>query len=163
MRYLPKDIKHTLLNISILEKLLDDNASQISQEFRQSTIDITMIIESVKNNLENLLNTRSLIFTNKYQWPILEKSLINYGVKDFSNVNLANHNICAQFCSEVESRIRIFEPRLKKVTVQIMSFNESSDHVLRLRIQGVLPFAYGEELITLDSMLNPEKNDFVII
>ena len=136
---------------SVLDRLLDDDPAS-TQEVRKSRTQVLRELkQSVRRDLENLLNTRRC-WTG---WPDhleeLGKSLVNYGVPDISGADLASDELREEFCRTLESVIRHFEPRFARVSIEIQENSEMLDRTLRLRIDGLLHATPAPEPVVFDS------------
>jgi type VI secretion system protein ImpF len=110
--------------------------------------------------LENLLNTR----WRPVPWPPelteLEQSLVNYGIPDFSGVNLSTPQDREDFRTTVERTIRMFEPRFKSIKVILLDNTNTADRVLRFRIDAMLHATPAPEPVVFDSTLEPSTATF---
>src|SRR5262245_45454034 len=123
---------------SILDRLLDDSTRTDGglppadgEDLRQLTLD-------VGRDLENLLNTRRRCKACPTEFQELNKSLVEYGIPDFTGLNMSVPAEREQMRLAIERAIRQFEPRLKSVVVTVQANADRADRRLRLRITGVL-------------------------
>jgi type VI secretion system protein ImpF len=72
---------------------------------------------SVRRELERLLNTRCSI--PLHQLGEEERSVVNYGIPDFSSLSPHNADDHALIASIVGQTITAFEPRLRQVRVEV--------------------------------------------
>lgn len=111
--------------------------------------------ESVRRDLENLLNTRWCAT----QWPStlreLETSLVNYGIPDFAGNHFGSPLSKEEFRRIVEQAIRNFEPRFHRVNVELVGSGETGDRTLRLRIRALLRVEPNPKPVVFDSILEP--------
>lgn len=75
------------------------------------------IIESISANIESLFNSKKIDLSLYGQDKNLEKSILNYGLKDFSGLFFDSIRFMDQVCVEMKNAIILFEPRLDKVNV----------------------------------------------
>ena len=114
------------LRASILDRLqVGDGVGKFSG--RQT---LSQLIESVHVSLENLLNTRWRVTA----WPPvlgeLQRSLVNYGIPDFTGVNMSAVADRKYFGKLLEEAIRLHEPRFKKVRVEVLDNDDRLDRTL---------------------------------
>jgi len=111
--------------------------------------------QSVRRDLENLLNTR----WRCEEWPRdladLELSLVNYGLPDIAGPTLGYARQREQFREVLENVIRHFEPRLRNVAVDMLDNVEPLDRTLRFRINAMLLAEPTPEPVVFDSALQP--------
>ncbi|HEV3025511.1 MAG TPA: type VI secretion system baseplate subunit TssE, partial [Pirellulales bacterium] len=108
----------------------------------------------VCNDLRKLLNTRRRCQAFPPELRELERSLVNYGIPDFTSANLGSPQARESFRRDLEQAIRACEPRFKSVQVQFDG-PESFDRTLRFKIHAVLYAEPLPEPVVFDSMLEP--------
>lgn len=89
-------------------------------------------------DLEKLLNTRPLALPGAEQFPHLEHSILNYGLRDFSGSDLCSDKEVEELRSEIERTIVRYEPRLREVCVNLLPRESEVDHCVRFEIQAML-------------------------
>jgi type VI secretion system protein ImpF len=146
------------LMASVLDRLIDPASDDVighSQLLRELKL-------SVRRDLENLLNTR---WRCKI-WPPdlgeLEKSLVNYGIPDFTGANLGVRANREEFRKIIERTIRRCEPRFKRVTVALTDKTEPDDRMLRFRIDALLHADPAPEPVVFESTLLPATAHFEV-
>jgi type VI secretion system protein ImpF len=138
---------------SILDRLIDDPHG--GGELARSAGNLSHLKRSVSRDLENLLNTRRRWKEFPPESRELEASLINYGIPDFTGLNMSLPSEREQTRAEIERVIRRFEPRLKNVVVTIEANEDKFERTLRFRITGVLRTEPIPERVVFDSELKP--------
>lgn len=143
------------LRESILDRLFDEDpgAGIDSEKSRQRKL--KDLRNSVRRDLENLLNSRYRIISTPDDLPEIERSLLNYGLPDLATVNMLDVAKRREFTRNIETIIRTFEPRFKSVSVRYMDNNEKSDRTLRFRIDAVMYADPAPEIVVFDSVLEP--------
>jgi type VI secretion system protein ImpF len=147
---------------SVFDRLLDDEPDN-SRELAPSRQQVLRELErSVGRDLENLLNTRQ----RWGEWPAplveLEQSLVNYGIPDFTGVNMSLPSERERLRATIERVIQMFEPRFKTVRVKLQDNSEAFDRALRFRIDGVLQVDPAPEPVVFDSQLEPTTSTFQV-
>lgn len=79
---------------------------------------------SVQRELERLLNTRCSLPLHRLAEA--ERSVINYGIPDFSSLSPHNQDDQALIASIIGQTIAAFEPRLRQVRVEVESIGGSA-------------------------------------
>ncbi len=136
----------------LMDRLLND--SKTSSYARPQAV-ITQIRESVRRDLESLFNTRSCAHSPARHFTHLQKSLLNFGLPDLTTVNFSSKEDRKSFCSQVESVIKRYEPRVKSAKVSINDKIDVEDPTIRFRVEAVLHVSPSEEVIVFDSAFNP--------
>jgi type VI secretion system protein ImpF len=120
------------------------------------------IKESVRRDLEDLLNTRY----RASAWPPdleeLEDSLVNYGIPDFTGSNLGSPESQDDFRRIIARVIEAHERRLSKVSVKLVRAEDQIDRVLRFRIEATLRLDPAPEQVVFDSSLEPISAHFQV-
>jgi type VI secretion system protein ImpF len=142
---------------SVLDRLLDDDPD-VQQEPPASRHQVLREMrESVRRDLEMLLNTRIRPVDYPANLTQLKQSLVDYGVPDFTGMPLSSHDERVAFGKRLEKIIKDFEPRFKSVKVQLVSNPEPLDRTLRFRIEALLNVDPAPEPVLFDSIMHPVK------
>lgn len=147
---------------SVLDRLLNDNPGA-TREAPKTTMQVLRDVkQSVRRDLENLLNTRC----RPVAWPEhlteLETSLVNYGIPDFTGSNLRAAEEPDALFQAIEAAIRNFEPRLRLVRVEPLRDADSLDRTLRFRIDAVLMVEPIEERVLFNSTLEAATGTYSV-
>lgn len=150
-----KSDKKLEIRPSILDRLIDDDPANTKDNDKSRIQHLHDLRNSVKRDLESLMNTRFRMQTPPEQLPQLEKSLLNYGLPDLATVNIADIEKKRQFIKSLENTLATFEPRFKTIKVVYIENKELSDRTLRFRIDATLYADPSPEVIVFDSLLDP--------
>lgn len=150
-----------LYNFPILDRLINDESKQLLKTLNPHQRELH-IYESVRCNLENLVNTRlnSLLYLEEFQE--LRHSLFNYGIPDFTNNYLASNQNKVYFCQFLQQKIEKFEPRLKNLTLHMYEVEKSPIITLKLRIEALLLLNTSPERIIFDTAIETNNYSFYI-
>ena len=143
------------LQMSLLDRLIDDAPGLKDPGRQRRGFDLKALRQSVRRDLENLLNTRVQWHVWPESYSELPQSLLNYGLPDFSVMVVDSIEGRQQLCRAVEQCIRRFEPRFVEVEVSLADEEQNIERVLRLRIQALLYADPEPEHITFDSEVEP--------
>ena len=147
---------------SLLDRLLDDEPAVPREADQGRHQVVSQMKHSVSRDLENLLNTRRRCLP----WPAdlteLERSLVNYGLPDFTGKSMASPEAREKFRWVLESAIRDWEPRFKSVKVTLLENAGSIDRTLRFRIDALMYADPAPEQLVFDSTLEPITGNFEI-
>ncbi len=154
--------KNELLVPSVLDRLLDDEPEVTREPPRGRHQALRDLKQSVRRDLENLLNTRHSFLV----WPAalaeLNQSLLNYGLADVAGTGLGAAKEREDFCRSLQNLLRRCEPRFKSVMVKLLTNASPLDRTLRFRIDALLRVDPAPEPIVFDSMLEPASATFVV-
>ena len=137
---------------SIYDRLLDDKPYEEKDDPADRHFDFDRYKRAVSRDLEMLLNTRREPLGDLSPYPETRRSLLAYGLPDFTAMSLKNEADRKRIISEVEQTIALFEPRLAQVRVTL----ESSDELrptLGFRIDALLKVDPAPEPVTFDAVL----------
>ena len=141
------------LRPSVLDRLLD-NEPHIKTEIDPGRHQFQkQLRDSVRRDLESLLNTRYYLFTPPEELPELGRSLLNYGLPDLATINIIDNQSRKDFTHKLETTLREFEPRFKTVNVSYIENNDKIDRTLRFRIEVVMYADPLPEVVIFDSLL----------
>jgi type VI secretion system protein ImpF len=147
---------------SVLDRLLDDDPGTTHEPPAGQHQVLRELKRSVRRDLESLLNTRVRNLVVPAHLTELKRSLLNYGLPDFSATNLGSSRDREAFCALLEQVIRDHEPRLLQVHVEPLSAAEPLDRTFRFRIDGLLRADPAPEPIVFDSIVRPATGDFEV-
>lgn len=147
---------------SVLDRLLDDEPDKKSELPASRAQLLRDMKQSVRRDLENLLNTR----WRCVEWPPamsdLETSLVNYGIPDFTGANMGAPSDRETLRRVVEDVVRRFEPRFKTVRVDILKNSDDADRTVRFRIDALLHAEPAPEPVVFSSELEPTSGSFQV-
>jgi type VI secretion system protein ImpF len=105
--------------------------------------------DSIARDLEALLNTRREEELVPPEYEEAAKSLLNFGFPEVTSYgNLSSPIEQTKLCKAMEEAIRLFEPRLKKVSVRV-AMNEKRSELLGIRIEGTIDSLGEREVFNL--------------
>lgn len=146
---------------SLLDRLIDDDQAIAGR--RSRGMYLRELRDAVRRDLEALLNTRQRCRTPPAEMTELEVSLPNYGIPDFTALNLGSSDAQYDFCRLIEEQIRTYEPRLFDIKVALTDAGEQEDRTLRLRISALLKAEPAPEPIEFTSFLDPGKRKLSVV
>ena len=147
--------KKKKLRPSILDRLIDNdplNQTEIDPGQHQK---LKQLRNSVRRDLEFLLNTRYKMMEPPEEYEQLEHSLLNYGLPDLATINITDIEKRKAFTAQLEKILREFEPRFKEVKVSYYDNKDNTDRTLRFRIDATLYADPSPEIVVFDSVLEP--------
>lgn len=148
--------------LSLLDRLTDESPEDTRERPPEPYQVMEHLRQSVRTNLQNLLNTR----VRPTSWPEeleeLAASLINFGIPDITAAQLQSEQKRKQYLRDIENRIRFFEPRLQQVVVRPVKSTNYADRSLRFQIDAALIAEAGPEPIVFDSEFDPIEGSIKI-
>jgi len=135
--------------LPLLDRLIDDSTEQPSPGDTMATLR-----NSVRRDLEALLNARRRWRPPPAHLSELKTSAIGYGIPDFTAGVLNDPKQRETLRAEIEATIRRFEPRLAMLSVSVIDGRGALEPVLRLRIEALLHAEPADEPIAFDTLVD---------
>lgn len=145
--------KKKKLRPSVLDRLFDDEVHNKTEHDPDHHQLLKQLRNSIRRDLELLLNTRFYISEPPDSFTELEKSLLNYGLPDLATVNIIDIDKRNEFSRKLEKTLNYFEPRFKSVKVSFLNNSDSTDRTLRFRIDAIIYADPLPEVVVFDSIL----------
>jgi len=150
------------LTPSILDRLIDHEPHrQVEAPASRSQV-IRELRESVRRDLEILLNTRIPCVADPKEWVADKSSVINYGIPDHSGLNLNSDEDRESFAKLIQKIILHYESRFKLVHIKVLSNDEDYDRTFRFRIDAILKVEPAVKAIVFDSSLEKVSRKFTV-
>lgn len=143
------------LRLSIIDRLIDNEPHLQVEAERDRHQRLRDLRNSVRRDLENLLNTRFRMVEPSSNFKELETSLLNYGLPDLATVNITDADKKKEFTRNLERILREYEPRFKSVSVTYQDNKDNIDRTLRFRVNATLYADPAPEIVVFDSVLEP--------
>jgi len=132
----------------LLDRLIDDAPDQQRDAAASAADSMVALRNSVRRDLEALLNARR----RWRSWPAhmtqLATSPIGYGIPDFASGAFSDAQRREELRQEIEATIRRFEPRFLSVRVHLIDMRDRLEATLRLRIEAVMHAEPAPEAVT---------------
>ena len=154
-------LTHFGFSPTLFEKLFDDLPRYTSETNPLRLWNIEELKGSVARDLEALLNTRRSFSKTLDDFPLVRRSVLNFGILDFVGLSTANPEHCDRICREIEQTIADHDPRLSQIHVEM---EMDSDHVgsLLFTIRAVLVVYPIHETISFDAILQSSTQQYSI-
>jgi len=134
----------------LFDRLVDRDPT-LRRELRPlRTLDRGGLKESIRRELERLLNTRSSLPADRL--AARERSVIDYGVPDFSTFAARSHADRQRLAAELRRAIAVYEPRLAGVRV-FLDAVPGDDFGLIGRIEATMLVGHVPQPVSFDTVL----------
>ena len=143
---------------SLLDRLIDDEGDRRSD----GAPSFAQLRDGLRRDLEDLLNTRRRFLRPPRELAELDRSLLNYGLSDFTNESLSSVSFRQDFSEEVEQLLRRLEPRISVHEVQFLDNADPLDRRLRFRIVGSVQLGGERQSLSFDSYVDPVEGAIVV-
>ncbi len=150
------------LRPSLLDRLIDEHPELRQDPPKHHGQYLAELRRAVRRDLEALLNTRQRCISAPANLTELQTSFVNYGIPDFSGLNLTTEAQRETFRATIEGIIRRYEPRFQKVRVVLLENVDALDRTLRFRIEALIYADPAPEPLVFDSYLEPVTHSFAV-
>jgi len=146
---------------SVLDRLIDEEPKVSSEPAAEPIRSLAQVKAAVRRDLEWLLNTKQAIAGLPPDLRHLDRSVMTYGLPDFTHAGLTNPQDQGRLRRALEAAIGRFEPRLSQVRVR-MEEGREFDRSLRFRIDALLRVEPEPEPVSFDSVLQLHNKAFLV-
>ena len=146
---------------SVLDRLLDYDPRSSTEAPKSQSTSLAELKQSVKRDLEWLLNTRQNGVEIAETLEEVNESLAVYGLPDLTSLSARNPNEQNRLAKALETALRIFEPRFINVKVSLEPI-DNTDRQLRFRIEAHLDVEPAPEPISFDTVLSVGSGEFAV-
>lgn len=148
------------VTLSVFDRLLDYEPRMSEEPPKSRSISLRELKQSVRRDLEWLLNTRCYLDPETGLEESL-RSVAYYGLPDFTGLSAKSPIEQKRLAKALETALKNFEPRFMdlKVTLEPMS---TVDRSLKFRIEARLDTEPAPEPIAFDTVLQLGSGDFTV-
>lgn len=146
----------TLITQSLIDRLTD-----LDQWPETRASSISMYRESLKRDVEWLLNTRQPVIPEIDAYPATGASVLNYGLPDFHNFDNSTGKEQNALTVALEKCIRNFEPRISQPHV-FLARSDQLSRSLRFHIEGQVTYENIDEEIKFDTVLELISGEYEV-
>lgn len=146
---------------SILDRLIDLEPKNANEAPKSRSRSIEELKQSVKRDLEWLLNTRHTADKIPEDLEEVSKSIAIYGLPDFTGMSSRDSDDRKNLIRNVETALRVFEPRFMNLKVTLEDI-ETGERGVRFRIQAALRVEPTPEPVVFDTVLQMGSGEFEV-
>ena len=151
------------LQPSLWDRLVDPDLATGAAAAVSASGELARFRDQVRRDLEWLLNSRRPPVDLPPGMTRLGKSLMSYGLPDFTSMNLADPSEADRLLRVLEAVIRDFEPRLTNVRITLNPPSRDSPRAaLHYRIEALLRVDPAPEPVAFDTVLELSNRAFVV-
>lgn len=143
----------TTITISVLDRLIDQEPGNSIENPLSRTQSVRLLKNSVRRDLEWLLNTRRIADPPDEALKEVSRSTYVYGLPDMSALTMAATGDRSRLTRQIITSIALFEPRLTNVRVVMVETPDASKKDVRLRIEALLRMDPVPEPISFDTVI----------
>jgi type VI secretion system protein ImpF len=153
-------LARTKAEVTITQSLID-RLSDLEQWPETRTASINMFRESLKRDLEWLLNTRKPVIPELDSYPLTEASVFNFGFPDLHSFDGSAGREQNALTASLEKCIRTFEPRINQPHV-FLARSDTLSRSLRFHIEGQVFYENMDEEIKFDTVLELISGEYEV-
>lgn len=125
-------------------------------------LSLSRLRDGLRRDLEGMLNTRRRFLSWPDDLEELDRSVLSYGLRDFTNAAIRSSEFRKNFIYEVQQIIERLEPRISNFEVVVIDNKETTDRTIRFRIVGLVDFGGDRQQISFDSHVDPVRCGVVL-
>jgi type VI secretion system protein ImpF len=145
---------------SLLDRLIDLDPKSSSEAPPTWSESVRQLKNSLRHDLEWLLNTRRIPVPPPESFEELPRSLYNFGFPDITSLGRDSREVRVRLLRQVEETIAAFEPRLAGVKVSLVESEENGSRQMRFLIEGLLRMEPNPEQVVFDTMLEISSGEY---
>ncbi|MEM9382112.1 MAG: type VI secretion system baseplate subunit TssE [Planctomycetota bacterium] len=148
------------LRLPLLDQLLDDEPGVVDEPAPTAGQTHRRVVEAIERDLLDLLNTRERCLSWPKELEEVGRSVVAYGVPDITGANLSTIRDRDAFLQALAPIIRRSDRRFRSVRIVPDDRGDSTDRILRFRIEAVVRVDGGSESVAFDFKLEPVTRQF---
>ena len=145
----------------LITQSLVDRLTDTDQWPETRSASIAMYRDSMKRDLELLLNTRKPVIPELENYPATAASVLNYGLPDLHSFDGSAGKEHNALTVALEKCIRIYEPRIVQPRV-FLTRTDLLSRSLRFHIEGQITYENMEEEIKFDTVLEMISGEYEV-
>ena len=147
---------------SLLDRLIDLDPTSSTERPMSWARSVAALKESVRLDVEWLLNTRRIAEPAPDRLEELQNSVYHYGLPDITSLSADAPETRSLLARMIESTVDAFEPRLADVKVTVEDTGEGAKRELHFTIEGLLRMEPSPEQIMFDTVLETTTCKFEV-
>ena len=145
----------------LITQSLVDRLADTEQWPETRATSISMYRESMKRDLEWLLNTRNPVIPELESYPATAASVLNFGLPDLHSFDGSAGREQNALTVALEKCIRAFEPRIHQPRVYLTRTDLLS-RSLRFHIEGQITYENMDEEVKFDTVLEMISGEYEV-
>ncbi len=150
------------VTLSLMERLIDQDPKNATENPMTRAQALRLLKNSLRRDLEWLLNSRQNPEAVGPEYRELERSLFNYGLPDATTMSWTSVADRQKLSRLIQVTLARFEPRISRLKVIPLESAGAARHVLRFQIEGLLDMDPAPEHISFDTVLQLSSGDYQV-
>jgi type VI secretion system protein ImpF len=148
--------------LPLVDRLMDADPAEPADRPVSTAAAMQALRTSVRNDLEELLNSRRRWRSWDPRLAELDRSLVGFGLPDFAAGAFNDADRREELRQLVETCIRRFEPRIVNLHVSLIETAGQLSPTLRLRIEALLKAEPVPEPVAFDTLVELDTKNVTI-
>jgi type VI secretion system protein ImpF len=141
----------------LLDRLMDLDPTAAADPPESRAAAVRALKESLKRDLEWLLNTRRTPIELPASYTEVRESVFNFGMPDLTSFSLHSHQDEAYLTNVLERTISYFEPRLSQVKIVVTKPIGALERTLHFHIEAMLMIDPAPEAVSFDTVFRVDQ------
>ena len=154
------DLDH-LVTIPLLDRLIDRDPKNSPEPLMSRAQSVRLLKESLRRDIEWLLNTRRIRDESTDPKAELTHSLYNYGLPDITHFSFSSQRDMTRVVWLLENTVAVFEPRMRNAKVHIEP-SEKGTLQIKFRVEGMLVMDPAPERVSFDTTLDVCSQSYTV-
>jgi type VI secretion system protein ImpF len=146
----------------LLDRLIDLEPRNSQEAPPTRAQSVRQLKESVRRDLEWLLNTRRVAVAPDEGLKLLNKSVYVFGLPDFTSYSLNSPADQTRLMRQLHLAVKTFEPRLVDVKIIPLDRDAGASRTLRFRVDGRLLMDPVPEHVSFDTVLELTSGEYEV-
>ncbi len=155
-------VPDSAVTLSVFDRLIDSEPRNSKEAPLTRAQSVRMLRDAVRRDLEWLLNTRRIAIPPDEGFRELNRSVYVFGLPDFTGISLSNLSDRTKLIRQLQSTVRLFEPRIAKVRIVPLEADGKGSRTLRFRIEGLLLMDPEPEHVSFDTVLQLTSGQYEV-
>lgn len=150
-----------LVTIPLLDRLVDRDPKNTQEPLMSRAQSVRLLKESLRRDIEWLLNTRRIHEESTDPKAELTHSLYNYGLPDLTHYTFSSARDMARVTWLLENTVAVFEPRLRNAKVYLEPAEKGTLQI-KFRVDGMLVMDPAPERVSFDTTLDVSSQSYSV-
>lgn len=150
-----------LVTIPLLDRLIDKDPKNSREPLMSRAQSVRLLKESLRRDLEWLLNTRRIKEESTDPKAELTNSLYNYGLPDLTHYSFSSSRDMNRVTWLLENTVAVFEPRLRDAKVYVEPAEKGTLQI-KFRVEGILVMDPAPERVSFDTTLDVSSQSYTV-
>jgi type VI secretion system protein ImpF len=155
-------VSDSSVTLSVFDRLIDLDPRSTREVPLTHAQSVRMLRDSVRRDLEWLLNTRRVAIPPDEALRELNRSVYMFGLPDFtgfSQSTLADRNRLIRL---LQAAVKLYEPRIAKAKIVPVEGADNTTRTVRFRIEGLLLMDPQPEHVSFDTVLQLTSGQYEV-